>query len=66
MAGVMEPEFKPASRENQAQALNRQPWERRCGVEAQGNLVGIQTPPSASRGPLGRLLKLHSVFLIDS
>lgn len=41
MAGVMEPEFKPASHENQAQALNRQPWERRCGVEAQGNLVGI-------------------------
>ena len=36
---VVEPGFKPVSREDQAQALNPRPWERQCGVEAKGAVV---------------------------
>lgn len=62
---VLEPRFIPESRENQAQALNHQPWERLCGTEAEGVPAGIQTPLPTRYGTWNRLLRLHLILFID-
>lgn len=65
MARVVELRFIPMSCENQAQALNLWPWEKQWRVETREAPMGIQTSLSANCEPLGRLLKLHLIFLIE-